>query len=354
MEQLKKLVIFFRKIAERTKSLVRTSEERFNNSVANHAADIHVVTLSLFFLIFIFSLPVVITARSYDDLAFAFTFALLGLMVVWFPIAIFELAYLRPKVISRLKNYGPFVQYEILSTGRKSRWASVLALPFLTVVQILPRFTTVMGSGDLVGDTIAPRVFVISLVVGILLFLLSFPSSVVFQFSNDEEVEISLGLIHHVESIADRNKSHQRCPRPDLIIKVWMHLIKNVYEKCRKILEKHTGACRIDLHKPFGVVSFAFVMGDTQQRGKAKDWATQLGTTLTDKRLTEETRSEKVFSQLEAVESVNEFSDALRLYDKFGFDYQFEPIWRKGGWKTVVLSIIVDVVLVLIGLFFGK
>lgn len=346
MEQLREKIDSLLKhlIRERIGLIIQSVNRRFSENVVKHISDFYIWPAFLCFMVALLTFVVVYSARSYGDLVFALSFTVYALLFVIIPIMIFELLYFPRKVISHLRSYSSIVQYEVLAISRKPVWISFLSLPFLVVVIALPRFATVESFGELVGNAIAPKIFFMFTAIGFLLMCWSIPASFVFMLKKDEDLELSVGLIQNVERIAsgDGKRGHKR---QDGLADIWMYLMRIVFDKCKKTLEKQTGACQIDLQQPFGVISLAFIIGNKEQKKKVKEWVSQIGTILTDKRLAKATKSEKLLKQLDMVGLEKQFPDALNQYRKMGFRYQFEPVWGSSGWRVKALSIAINVVL---------
>jgi len=91
----------------------------------------------------------------------------------------------------------------------------------------------------------------------------------------------------------------------------------------------------------------AAILGNNEQRNKAKEWIEQLGKILENKELDEPTKVVMILDHMEQVEQKKEFAEILQKHEKHGLDYRFESTWRRIGQRFGTIE---RVILLLVGI----
>lgn len=130
--------------------------------------------------------------------------------------------------------------------------------------------------------------------------------------------------------------------------------MKNIVDGSESIVKQYISVSNVNFYKPFNVVSLAVIMGNDEQRNKAKKWVSQLDTIFTNKKLTKAKKAELILEHMEQVEQEREFGDFLLMHEKYGLNYQFEPSWkrvsRKFGTAEKIIILVIEVGLFIVTL----
>lgn len=260
------------------------------------------------------------------------TYAVYALMVVYAFLSIFESFYIGSKIISKLENFSPLAQYNVLKIGRKPLFMSLLGAIFLGFFYVLTTLMGVTGMQEFTGNEIINKTYHSLLIITFALIFLSFPTAMVMSLPLDREGEISLNAIQSFEDIAKKVKESEG-------LTVWKPLVKNVVYWTEGFVKQH-GISSEKFYKVFNVISLAAIMGNDEQRNKAKEWIAQLGTILLNKETAKARRAVQILDHMEQVEQENEFTEILQMHEKFGLHYQFKSIWKRIKFGTIERTIL--------------
>lgn len=325
MSRLKKRVSLFLKYLGITK--IRVPRKPSPNLVAENLILFFVYVVTIVSLICMFGIMGISSASSEAEMRLAETYAVYALMIVYAFLFIFELFYIGPKIISKLQNFSPLAQYNVLKIGRKPLFMSLLGTLFLGFLYVLTMLMNATGMQEFTGNEIINKTYHSLLIFCFSLIFVSIPTAMIFSLPLDREREISLNAIRSFEDISKKFKKSDG-------LTVWKPLVKNIVYWTESFVKQH-GISSAKLYRPFNVISLAAIMGNNEQRNRAKEWIAQLGTILTDKEIGEARKAVQILDHMEKVEQEREFTEILQMHEKYGLHYQFKSIWKRIKFGTI-------------------
>lgn len=319
---------------------VRLPEKPLSNLVAENLYSIFIWIATIAFLIVTFGIMGIATASSEAEIFLAQQYTFYGLAIVYVFFAIFQFFYVGPKITSKPENLSPLAQYNMLRFGRKPIFIGLLGTVFLSFLLMLNGLIDLTGMQEFAGNEIFDKTFGSLLIMSISLVFISMPTMMTVSLSSEREMEISFNVIQSFEDIAKKVKVRDG-------LAVWKLLVKNIIYGTEGFVKRHIGISDVKFYKPFNLTSLAAIIGNDEQRNRAKEWIAQLGTILMNKELDETRKAMLILDHMEQVEQEKKFAEILQKHEKYRLHYQFESIWRRITQKFGTLE---RIIIILVGI----
>ena len=145
-----------------------------------------------------------------------------------------------------------------------------------------------------------------------------------------------VGVIKDYEKIADEinyERALKKIKSPTIYPWfIWNFCMRQIVFKLEDRVNRYTGISKSfseAFYEPFNIVSFAAVVGKTYQKEKAKEWVSELGAIINDRRIDPMIKIQFIAEHLRTPEREIVFSDFKNIHDDFGFHFDFEQVRKK-------------------------
>lgn len=283
------------------------------------------------------------TITNYETFlkAFPIIFAAINAILVY---------YARRKIAGKIERSSLKIQYHALLLREGTLKLLMLSLILTLLSPCLNSLATTVGQ-NVAENLLLQKGSDALLSLGISLFLLAFIYLFVSAMEEEEAV-LSFRVIQNFEKVTRNTASTYS------VVNVWKFLMKRIIHATENMIRGYLETFEVfhsDFYKPFSTISLAAVLGDSEQRGKAKEWVADLGK-IVMKKSKDPTRVRLIIRHLDYVEKDEIFRSFQSMQDKYGFQYDFEHGRKKltGALGKIVVPLLsaVEAIIVIIELLF--
>jgi len=310
---------------------LRIPNKSFQEIVATNLYNIFQWNLMALFIALLFAIVLFSGAKVQGELTQISSYYLVFFAILIIANLVFVCFYVPRRIISRIEGCPSKTRYDILILHR----ATVRLLLFGVIVTSfaigLDWLAETIGQG-VAQNLLLQKAYTFITYVGMATFVLGFLYVFPVSVGKEKEAQLSFETIQDFENIAgDKNRQSMSIYWS---INVWKFLMRQIVyateSTVRECLET-SEEFHSNFYKPFNTISLAVILGNSEQKRKAKEWVAKLGNIVTENETEDSAKTELIIEHFEQVEKNECFRGFQLAHDKYGFQYDFEYGWKKLG-----------------------
>lgn len=310
-EQIKQKLLFFSK--------------SFREIVETNLYNIFSLNLLVLFCVTVFTVAFIFGTKPQSGLTQIGIFYPIFLIILVGANFVFIRLYVPRRIVSRIEQCPSRSRYDLLILHKAT--SKLLVLGVIVSCFAIGLHQSAMAAGsDIAQNFIIEKAFSSVLFVGMSTFLVGF-MYLSICLAKEKETQYCFEVAQDFENI--RDNSNQSLYSSTNVWKFLMRQIVYATESTVRDCLKTSETFHSDFYKPFNTISLAAILGNDEEKKKAKERVAELGNIVTKKNTEDTAKTGSIIEHLEQMEK-NECFHRFRLaQEKYGFQYDFEHGWKK-------------------------